>query len=831
MPNSQLLWYATVQPASDLRLVRCTPKTIPVTAHLVIWPCPTHCHAALNVCAVLLADDGVLHTCCLQARRRLARQFRKHKLEPQPAAVAPVELVIPGLNPRPQRRLLNSYVQQPAAQVGAAGLASAAELAATAAALQQLEWQFRLDPAQPDYSSRIADSSSAPVNSVASQLSASLLSDAVTSEPGSEITKAIKRASDWRQVRSLVQEHGSDLSTVHICACITHMVQLQDSFNGNPQVTVFLQQLMSSVAAVQHLLEQRQACNVLWAVSKLQHVANPSQEWLAGLYQQAMSSAVQQQANHGSCVIRHAAQLAYSLSKLRTQLPQQLFPKLTSWVLDTTQAALQEGLHSQKQVQRQQRQQTGRSSQPSQQQQHEGLQEQPSAVQVTARDLATMAWSLASLEVQPSTAWLSAFASAVSCRQYMAEANYRDLGQLIWATAKFRIAASEGAAANSVHAAAGALLQACQDTSFRSCDAQSTSNTLWALATLGQRPPVGWLNRLLQHLERSVVNSMQPQALSNSLWALAALGVVPQRSCMAALLSAVSAQMQRFDAQGVSNIIWALAALEYEPSRAWQAGFWRQSRPLLHKMTPQGLINCLWSVARLGLQPPQEWVVDVSKLLLQQGVEQLTSQGVHNVLWAMARMNNGGKQGQQLLDTALQRSDALLEQQQLQGSEAVFTIYELSGLMHTVSLLHAKDLAAGQQQHESAEGFNSALLRLCQLLQSASVPLLTSAGAPELSILFYSQVNMVANARQAQAQTAADLPVTIPRAWVDAWLTATQSCFGSASSRDLAQWLWCLAKRGVRPSGQWIASYQVATFRQMGKANSQVRTDEGLSSR
>lgn len=784
--------------------------------------------------------------CCifLQARRRLARQFRKHKLEPQPAT-APAQLSIPGLQPKPQRRLAGSQVAsdaQPAVQ----SVVVAADVAVAAAALQQLERQFNLRTASP-HGGTEGDSLVAAV-----QLPEALLLDGAVSEPGSEITNAIMRANDWRQVQSLVQEHGPALSAIHICACLTRMTKLQDSFSGDPQVRMFLQHLMDKVSGKQHLLEQRQACNVLWAVSKLQHSAKPRQQWLTTIYQTATSFPVQQQESTDSCVMRHAAQLAYSVQKLQGLLPKQLVQHVSSWVMDTSQAVLQHALHWQQQVHSQQKQQV-LLPKPSLQQQHSPDSEQEqSAVQVSARDLATLAWSLASIGVQPSTAWLSAFASAVSCKRYMAEANYRDLSSLLWAVAKFSVAAPAGAAANSVLAAAGALLQVCQDTSFSTCDAQSTSNTLWALATLGQRPPVPWLNRLLQHLERSVVGSMQPQGLSNSLWALAALGVVPQPSCMSALLSTIASQMQRFDAQGVANTVWALAVLEQQPSNVWQAAFWRHSRPLLQQMTAQGLINCLWSVVRLGLQPPQEWVVDVSRPLLQLGVKQLNSQGLHNVLWAMARMNNGGAHAQKLLEQALQQTVFLLEQQQMQGGAPAFTIYELTGLLHTVSLLHAKQMAVVQHHHQvppawqpSAVGrsrslsvgrsearcispvredstADSQLLQLGRLLQAATAPLLQSAGSAELSILFWSQANMVNNIRQAYGQ-AAELAFTIPRTWVDAWMVATPSCFNSASSRDLTQWLWCLAKRGVRPSAQWVASYQVASFRQMGKANSQVR--------
>jgi hypothetical protein len=469
---------------------------------------------------------------------------------------------------------------------------------------------------------------------------------------------------------------------------------------------------------------------------------------------------------------------------------------------------------------------------------------------------------------------------------------------LLWATATFSKSAAEGsAAANSLQAAAGALLHCCQcqeSESLRAWDGQSVSNVLWALATLGQRPSAAWLNKLLQHLERHAVTDMTSQGVSVTLWALAALGVVPHATCTAALLSAAAQHMQTasFTPQAASNTIWALAVLEQAPSKTWLAAFWRRSRALLPMMNSQSLVNCLWAVARLEVQPPQEWVVDAAELLLQKGVRELSSQGLSNVMWAMARIANRGRQGQEVLELALQQAVLLLSQQQQQQQEEgadsaaaaatapVFNIYELSGLMHTVSLLRAKEVQLQQQQLQqlaaAAVGSNSSsgsgsrpssplrgsssssgrsrspsptrlqftaaaasssidagdsaaaaepadlLSQLAELLQSASLPLLPSAAAAELSILLWSQVSM--SAGQTSGQTSGQTLLT-PRPWMEAWLAASKRCFsfGSPSSRDLAQWLWCLAKRGVRPSGQWLASFQVASFRQMTAASSQVR--------
>jgi hypothetical protein len=789
--------------------------------------------------------------------------------------------------------------------------------------LQQLEWQFSLESnSHPAAGSTAFSSSNSSSMSSDALLPASRLLDSMSTTAGAGITKAIKGTKHWRQVQSLLQEHNPELNTIHLCASLTRLVQLQHSFGSSsaaaaapqeqgvdPQAAAFVQQLLESIGGLQQSLDCRQACNVLWAASKLQHVAQPSEEWLAAMYEHALasssveaseqgqqqdsSSSSQQSSSRG---LAHAAQLAYSLVGLQDSLSQQQLQSISSGLMEWTQSLLQEQLYAQ-----QEQQQSARSSSQQQDYQQQQQQQQPgAAASVSARDLATLAWSLAMLNWQPRTAWLSAFASVISSSSRttlpaaaaaggLALTHHRDLSMLLWATATFSKSAAEGsAAANSLHAAAGALLHCCQCQeagSLRAWDGQSVSNVLWALATLGQRPSAAWLNKLLQHLERHAGKEMTAQGVSVTLWALAALGVLPQASCTAALLSAAAQHMQSptFTPQAASNTIWALAVLEQQPSKTWLAGFWRSSRALLLDMNSQGLVNCLWAVARLGVQPPQEWVVDASELLLQQGVQELSSQGLSNVLWAMARLTNRGRQGQEVLQLALQQTVLLLQQQQQQGNPEstaavpVFNVYELSGLMHTVSLLHAKEMQLHQQQLQqvaaatagssssssrsasplrsssrsrspsptrpqfpaaaasssydaannvpatAASEQSDVLSQLAELLQSASLPLLPSAAAAELSILLWSQVSM--SAGQTCGQTSGQLSsLLIPRPWMEAWLAASKRCFsfGSPSSRDLAQWLWCLAKRGVRPNGQWLASFQVASFRQMTAASSQV---------
>jgi hypothetical protein len=459
-------------------------------------------------------------------------------------------------------------------------------------------------------------------------------------------------------------------------------------------------------------------------------------------------------------------------------------------------------------------------------------------------------------------------------------------------------AAEASAAANSLQAAAAALMVTAQALSLHSCDGQALTNTLWALATLGQRPPVAWLDRVLQHTQAAAARGfLSAQGVSVTLWALAALAVVPQASCLSALLSAAQQHMRHMTPQGCSNVLWALAVLERPPSKEWLAGFWVASRTLLPQMTSQGLVNCLWAAARLKVQPPQEWVGDVAGLLLQRGISSLTRQGLSNTTWALSRISITCRTAQELLQSCLEEAALVLQEQHMQQlqqheqqqheqqqhqeaeqqqQEAVsrdsssgssgggFNIYELSGLLHAVCCLRQREQqqhhtdAAGITSSSSSSSFDTAaavegadlLGQLTVLLQEVSTPLLPTAGATELSIMLWSQVAMpvghLCTSSTSSSSSGAHAPapdssspssssstatttsrpsqLVIPRKWMLAWFAATKSAFSAASSRDLATWVWGLAKKGgvFRPQQQWMAGWQVASFRQLGRASSQV---------
>lgn len=300
------------------------------------------CQPAVLTAHFVPAPPASVVSVSMQARRRLARQFRKHKLEPQTVSGVPSRAASEQYNSQLVRPRTRSQQQQGVQQqqqhtlqepqqwqqqqlppsfppsAGAYGgqLHPADAAAAAAAAREMLEWQFRLEPepgqgsstaaAAADVSTDVSTSAWAESDSVL-QLPSTLLpglsTAAAGADAGKQLTKAIMRAGHWRQVQSLIQEHAPGMvNTRHLCAALTRMVTLQPTFHKSSSsrgagtrpiqqqgasAGLFLQQLYSSIQERLPEVQYRQSCNVLWAIGKLQHTALPSAILLQDFYQHA----------------------------------------------------------------------------------------------------------------------------------------------------------------------------------------------------------------------------------------------------------------------------------------------------------------------------------------------------------------------------------------------------------------------------------------------------------------------------------------------------------------------------------------------------------------
>jgi hypothetical protein len=137
---------------------------------------------------------------------------------------------------------------------------------------------------------------------------------------------------------------------------------------------------------------------------------------------------------------------------------------------------------------------------------------------------------------------------------------------------------------------------------------QIVSNTLWAVATLGQTLPARQLDQLLTHFQAQLPRC-NPQAVANTVWACGRMPYAPLP-----LLSALEQQPVLLKAllaaavpQNLSNMAWACGQLGYR-SKLLPGMLLQQEVQLLQdrkagsSYNMQNLCNLCWCAAVLDLQ-------------------------------------------------------------------------------------------------------------------------------------------------------------------------------------------------------------------------------------
>jgi hypothetical protein len=160
------------------------------------------------------------------------------------------------------------------------------------------------------------------------------------------------------------------------------------------------------------------------------------------------------------------------------------------------------------------------------------------------------------------------------------------------------------------------------------------SNTLWAVATIGQQVPAGQLQQLLDALLKQLQRA-KPQEVVNTLWACAKQRYLPQQ-----LLTApeVVELLRSGNAQELANAAWAcgqlghrdgllLASLLAEVQQRLATGAVHDSKDF----NSQDLCNTCWAAAVLDLQQHASQVLHIARAC--SGIWLGTTVESHQQLW------------------------------------------------------------------------------------------------------------------------------------------------------------------------------------------------------
>jgi hypothetical protein len=290
--------------------------------------------------------------------------------------------------------------------------------------------------------------------------------------------------------------------------------------------------------------------------------------------------------------------------------------------------------------------------------------------QLGPRQLSNIIWACAyAKHIAPVSQLLSVFVQ----HETLSAANSQDIANILWALGQLgqQVPAQQLAALLTAFTAEGVLGRA---------TAQGISIVLLGMVYLGQRLPAAQLGLLLAALTVKS-DKADPQALSNSLWAVAKLGQqVQDKKQLQQLVAALISNLSKANTQAIANTLWAVSEMHHQVSDEhldlMLAAFVKQ----LHKADPQHVSNTLLACARFR-HVPESLVAALEKQ--QQGVQQFLAaanpQNVANAAWAFGLL---GHNSQPLLRGLLGQAVQLLQQ-----DSSTFTCQALCNLCWAVAVL------------------------------------------------------------------------------------------------------------------------------------------------
>jgi hypothetical protein len=601
-----------------------------------------------------------------------------------------------------------------------------------------------------------------------------------------QITRIIKSAAHWSQLRDAVAEYGPLLNTIHVTAVLTSLAKLPAPSRPDAAFDAFAQNLVDWVGLYHVRFDGRGLVNSLWAMARLGRtpaargvadVVEQLQPRLAGLKPQELSNAL------------------WALATLQ-QVPEPAW--LQAW-LQAASAALpgarpQELCNGLWALARISQLQQGRQPLPAAPWGLWTARLQEVLPGCSTAELVNAVWALAVLGAAPLpeplqqqvlAAVLAATGRGAPQRQQEQEqaqeqeqkharwrwhrrqqgASAHDVAQFLWSANRLGMRLQEQQ-----------WQQLLAHVQLPGCGAHTMYVLLHAVAASQHRPGRAWLAAAAQQCSRQPVPGSR-QAAVDTLWAVAKLGMQPEAAWLGGLLQQLGEQAGGCSPGQLSSIAWSLACLAADGATAaeqeqheQQEQQQEQQQEDLQQQEPEEpeLLAGSASSRRSG-QALQRLPAPAAGLLAALEARSLATMQLHSsrelstLLWSYARLGRPpSAEWREACFSALG--------QQLQGREASMAC--ITAVAGALAALHISP--------------SGALLRQ---LESALVARLPGCSSGELSaaVAAFAQLRRGLSHRTAQRV-----------------LRRAGELLPSASCRDLSQLLWALGRLGCRPDDAWL---------------------------
>lgn len=289
------------------------------------------------------------------------------------------------------------------------------------------------------------------------------------------------------------------------------------------------------------------------------------------------------------------------------------------------------------------------------------------------RELSSMLWAVARVGLHPGEDWLAAYLAVV--QPQLQALNAQDMGLLVWALARFRLAPEHSFCTDLLAATQQQFAAACSSSSSsagqqqpppqqqqqqRGFDAQGLCNILWGLAVLEVQPGQQWLAAAAAAAQQPLqAGRFEPQGIAIMLWSLAKLGYRPQQTWLQAAADAAAQQLYVFKPAEVSMLCHGLARLHYQPQQQqeelaqqqqqqeWQpllAQVQAVSWPQLQCLSFSEAANLVWALGVMGQQPAADWVASALQQL-QATLHEADIKALSSACYGLAKMQHRGADG------------------------------------------------------------------------------------------------------------------------------------------------------------------------------------------
>ncbi|GIM07191.1 hypothetical protein Vretimale_11274, partial [Volvox reticuliferus] len=373
------------------------------------------------------------------------------------------------------------------------------------------------------------------------------------------------------------------------------------------------------------------------------------------------------------------------------------------------------------------------------------------------------------------------------------------LSQLLWGLARLG------------HTPQEAIMQAlCTDVQrqLQYFTSSGLSNSLWGITIMSHKPPDLWVAHVAR-CSLQLMPSCSSYDLSITIWALLRLGFVPDRDWLAGFLSASFCQLPSAPPEHAARILWGLAKVGLTPPADWMRRWLSMSYVRLLEADPMSLTTMIWALAKLGIRPSRTWVELLLISAWERPLRAFSPPDLVLLLWGLARCGSTPEDAwmEEFWSVSYKRLPVL------PARHLALLVHSCVALGQAPSarwLAGHETVTAARMEEQTAEGLSLLSYSYGMLERTPSrewfQALYTTAARSDFNDFDAMGLERLIWGIAKMDPPADARPDAISPGWTDAFLARCAVQMSDFSYCNFANVLFALALLGVRPGCMWLAA-------------------------